>query len=375
MVLLCYSAVTPMLYANEMKEPVKIREKRLKDGSVSLYLDIYMNGKRQYEFLSLYLSPLKKDSEKNKQVMMLAEQMKQKKIDEVRSYALDVVSPQVGNAHLFEAFENFALSKLRKDSRSTYVIYMCVLKLIKAYDASNPKLSKITSQWVQDFKNYIDEQPLKLNSKWEYFQRFQAFFNFLAREELIVRNPVAKVKGFAREENIRVYLTEKEISAVAAVACKEVYKIVQDAFLFSCLTGLRFSDIYKLRWGDVIIDDKYTRIIFEQKKTKSLEYLDIPEQAVSLMGNRGEDSCKVFAGLPPKPGTHLGIIIKAAGISRHVTFHAARHTFAVLMLNHGVDIYTLSKLLGHRELETTQVYAHLSDEKKKRAIDSLPRLL
>jgi integrase len=123
--------------------------------------------------------------------------------------------------------------------------------------------------------------------------------------------------------------------------------------------------------------DGSTRIIFRQQKTRGLEYLDISDQAVGLMGPRQSDDQPVFGASVST--TYLSCILSswaaAAGISKHITFHSARHTFAVMMLQIDVDLYTVSKLLGHRDIKTTQIYAKILDKKKQEAVNKIPRIL
>lgn len=122
--------------------------------------------------------------------------------------------------------------------------------------------------------------------------------------------------------------------------------------------------------------DGGTRVVFRQKKTRGLEYLDISEQAVRYMGLRGRADERVFSGLKYSAWHNLALRewCMKAGITKHITFHCGRHTFAVLQLSLGTEIYTLSKLLGHRELKTTQVYAQIMDEKKREAVNRIPEL-
>ena len=156
----------------------------------------------------------------------------------------------------------------------------------------------------------------------------------------------------------------------------DVYKrqVLKRAFLFSCLTGLRKSDIQKLTWGEVQKFGKYTRIVFKQRKTKGQEYLDISSQAEKYLGERGNPDDIVFTGFTYGSWTSLELQrwSLAAGVNKNLTFHCARHTFAVLMLDLGADIYTVSKLLGHRFLTTTQIYAKVLDKNKQNAVSLIP---
>lgn len=119
------------------------------------------------------------------------------------------------------------------------------------------------------------------------------------------------------------------------------------AFVFSCLTGLRFSDVKRLKWGQVISFGNFTRIEFTQKKTNGVEYIDISSQAVKFMGDRGSDDECVFK-LKGKSYSYFDLKswLDRAGINKHVSFHSARHSFAVMLLDLGTDIYTVSKFWG-----------------------------
>ena len=143
-----------------------------------------------------------------------------------------------------------------------------------------------------------------------------------------------------------------------------------------CLTGLRKSDIEKLTWGEIQKFGKFTRIVFKQKKTGGQEYLDISDQAAEYLGTRRNDVDRVFEGF--RYGAWISLELKrwalASGISKNITFHCARHTFAVMMLDLGADIFTVSKLLGHRDLSTTQIYAKVLDKNKQAAVNRIPKI-
>lgn len=172
-----------------------------------------------------------------------------------------------------------------------------------------------------------------------------------------------------------MYLTIDEVRLLARTECH--YPSVKRAFLFSCLTGLRRSDIERLKWKDVYTQDNFTRIIFNQKKTNGLEYLDLAPEAVELMGERGKPDDNVFDWIhsPHVTNSTLREWCMGAGIKKHITFHSGRHTFAVMMLDLGTDIYTVSKLLGHREIGTTQIYARVLDKNKQAAVAKIPSIL
>jgi len=148
---------------------------------------------------------------------------------------------------------------------------------------------------------------------------------------------------------------------------------LKNGFLFGCWTGLRLSDIEKLKWSE--IQDNY--LVFRQKKTKGVERMKLHKNALNILENQKliSDQSNVFQ--MPQRATGQRILrdwIRSSGIKKNVTFHSARHTYATLLLTFGVDIYTVSKLLGHKDIKTTQVYAKLIDLKKDEAVDRLPEI-
>jgi integrase len=121
------------------------------------------------------------------------------------------------------------------------------------------------------------------------------------------------------------------------------------------------------------ISDNGFFIRFTQQKTGGVEMMPISDQAYSLMGGRRQPKDKVFKGLTYSAysNRHLAKWIGLAGITKEITFHCFRHTYATLQLSKGTDIYTVSKMLGHRSLKTTQVYAKIIDEAKRQASERI----
>ena len=276
----------------------------------------------------------------------------------------------------------------KPDSLGNWGNWHSCLKHLERYCDEKTTFKDIDADWIEGFKDYLENAnkdaykkkneknapftPLSQNSKVSYFNKLRACINQAFEDRIIPTNPMRGVEGFKQDETERAYLTLDEVKKLAATPCK--YQFLKDAFLFSCLTGLRKSDIEKLTWGEVQKFGDYTRIVFKQKKTKGQEYLDIAKQAEQYMGERSADDAKVFPGFKYTSWTLLELRrwVLAAGITKDITFHAGRHTFAVIMLDLGTDIYTVSKLLGHREVATTQIYAKILDKNKQKAVSLIP---
>ena len=351
------------------KQSVKLRRRTLPSGNESLYLDIYHGGVRTYEYLKLYLVKEngRNDKEANRQTLALAEAICAKRLVEVRNGQYGFKTTQA------ISLRDYVQRIIDTKKGSTQRRYDALNNILQGYCRPSMMLADITPAWFTGFLTHLEKQGYARNTLAVYVATFRYIINQACREGLLSTNPIANIKGIGYEETNRVYLTLDEVRLLAKTPCDN--DVTKRAFLFGCLTGLRNCDIRALTWADVHDQDGYTRIIFRQAKTKGQEYLDISKQAVALMGERGSDDTPVFPLMHwSSVRKQLTVWGKRAKINKHVTFHTSRHTFAVMML--GVtDIYTVSKLLGHRELSTTQVYAHVLDKAKREAVDNIPDVL
>lgn len=368
----CYFFVT------RMKEPVRLRRKALKNGEYSLYLDIYVDGKRSYEFLKLYIMPekTKADKERNRQTMATANAVKAQRILEIQNQSFGLKTRR--NVYLFDYVEVLANEKENVNSQGTWRNF---IKHLREFEHGDPRLSDVDVRWVDRFKSYLagaksfrDGCSLKQNSQSLYFSKLKAVFNAAEREGLIDTNPAKASRGISHEASQRQYLTVDELRRLAATQCDD--EEVKRAFLFSCLTGLRRSDVEALTWSDVRREGEFTRLVFTQQKTAANEYLDITPEASLLIGEPMDGDRYIFKlKWKPQANRIIGRWCRNSGIEKHITYHSSRHTFAVIMLMQGVDIYVVSKLLGHRELSTTQIYAHIVDKAKQEAVAKMPLIL
>lgn len=375
------------------KEPIKLRKRKMTNGYISLYLDIYLNGSRSYEFLKLYLVPedSRKAKAKNKETLLLAEAIKSKRIVELRNGEYGFKSDYKEDTLFFPYYKSLCEKRLGAESRSNWGNWRSALIHLEHYEKNhNITFAQINKKWIEGFRDYLEKEacawendfrkrikdhPLSKNTCYSYFNKLRACLNIAFKERIIRINPMRGVVGIKEPDTTRMYLTVDEIKQLAHVKCE--YPNIKRAFLFSCLTGLRRSDILRLKWSDVQKQGEFTRLIFRQKKTCSQEYLDIAPQAAELLGDRANDDDLIFQDIHSPSVTNQTIKkwVLRAGINKDITFHCARHTFAVMMLDIGTDIYTVSKLLGHRFINTTQIYAKVLDKNKQKAVAMIPDIL
>lgn len=367
---------------------VILRNRQRKSGKSALYLDINVDGERRMEYLKLYLTggTSRADKIADKETMRVAETIKAKRLMELREGQPDL-KPKRRRVLLHDYIENIIASK----NGSTQITWRTMVSHLLNYDPDKRiYLDEVTPDWIIGFKGYLDrvekfkvssrgqrvdsEKHLSQGSKNILLHKLKAVFNQAEEDWLIDRNPAKKVDVFKKTDKEREYLTLEELKLL--LQTPSAGKPICRAFIFSCMTGLRWSDVSSLRWGDVREYDGHLRLVFTQRKTQLLEYLDLSEQAAEWMGERKEDSRKVFENLPViQYGRHyIERWVKEAGINKHITFHCGRHTFATMLISQGVDLYTVSKLLGHRSIQTTQIYARMLDKTKKAAVEKIPRL-
>jgi integrase len=340
--------------------------------------------KRTYEFLRLYLYDKPKnflEKEHNKETQLLAESIRAQKILDLQSRKHGFVSSVNGKIGFLEYFK--LMVEKKSDSNGNYGNWLSTLKHLTNFCKGNDiQLSKVDDSFLEGFKIYLltnkissRNGKLSQNSALSYFNKVRTSLKEAYQTKMIAENPINRVKGIKEKESNRQYLTLDELQKLVKTDCD--YPIMKDAFIFSSLTGLRFSDIKSLKWKNITYDSQNGYIIkFTQQKTKGVENLPISEQAIRIIGERKHDDEFVFSNLIYS-AYHNKILhkwIEKAGIDKHITFHCARHSFATLQLTMNTDIYTVSKLLGHRHLKTTEIYAKVIDKKKINAVANMPDL-
>lgn len=353
---------------------VKIRKHKLAvEGRYSLYLDIYANGKQWQETLKLYLEPEKGSpvaKQMNKQTMEIAKKVQAQRLLEIQNNGYGF-KPVKRTSQTFNEYVKGIWAE-RKKTGVNFDGWDSAMKHLNAFDAKIA-FSDLTADLLERFKSYLLSK-VKPNTALAYFSKIKHAVHKAFRERLILENPAELVKSPKEVDTKREYLTAEELERLVNTPCR--YDFLKRAFLFSCLTGLRWSDVNNLTWNEIREINGVYHILYTQKKTRNAEVLPITESAYRLLGEPKAGDEKVFVGL--KYSAYMNVALQTwvnhADIKKHITFHCARHTNAVLLLNNGVDIFTVSKMLGHRELKTTQIYAKVVNQTKVAAIDKLPQI-
>lgn len=401
---------------------VKLRQKKISGDRQSLYLDFYpaiphpeTGEPTRREFLGMYVyldkNELKKtikdkeqkgqdteklndllealkpltpvDKQHNKETLQLAEQIRQKRENYLNKPEIyngyekeQLKKKQQGEKNFLEYFKTLA----DKRKASNHGNWVSAYKYFEKFTNGNLKFADLNEKFCNEFKEYLlttksnksSKTILAQNSAVSYFNKLKASLKQAYKDGYLPSNLNAKIEPIKQAETQRNFLTIEELNSLVKTECNN--PLLKRAAIFSALTGLRFSDIKKLVWGELeYIEDNGYFIQFKQQKTKGVEMMPISEQAYSLLGERKQPTDKVFEGLTYSAyeNKHLYQWIGAAGITKDITFHCFRHTFATLQLSNGTDIYTVSKMLGHRDLKTTQIYAKIIDKTKRDAANKI----
>ena len=375
----------------KFKEPVRLREKKLKDGNRSLYLDIYSKGIRKYEYLKMYLVPevSTEAKERNKQTMKVAEQIKAERILSLQSKGVaewDSIKkasmPMV--LWLEQEYEHpgrelsVSAKRWRLQTRKMFTNYLDTIH------RPNLALEEVDKTICRGFLNYLrtaknrtknEEKLITGTTAHQYMTEFISSLNYAVREGLIQSNPfkqIPSVERIPRDDKEREFLTIEELKLL--MNTPGFRDDVRVAFFFSCFTGLRIGDIRNIAPKHIFksADGSMEYICMDMSKTKHDVVIPLSDEAKRwLPESKGRDVPYFTLPVPATISWNLDHWVKKAGIDKHITFHCARHTFATMMLTLGADIYTTSKLLGHNHVVTTEIYAKVVDKKK---VDSMAQL-
>lgn len=376
-------AVTTELKRNsKSKEPVRIRFKKLANGSVSVYLAINVNGRRTYDYLKLYLVPETDQTAKlqNRQTMEAVYAIKAQRILQITNGAAGIKKDLRNKMRLVDWLKIYQDRQVNKGKRGAKRWGRTMIFVIEGYDGGkDATLADIDLQWLTDFmiylmNDYVTYKKTKLTNGTvdNYLRCLKAAFNVAVEEGIMPTNPMlaldrSHLKGTTYE---REFLSVEEVKKLIDTPCRR--PDIKGAFLFSCFCGLRISDVRSLQWKHVVTAGEKMYLKITQFKTRRPLSIPLSRQALRWMperGGAGEDEY-IFPPLS-KNMTVLDDWAKEAGINKHITFHVSRHTFATMELTMGADIYTTSKLLGHTSVATTQIYAKVINSKKEEAVSLL----
>lgn len=373
---------------------VKLRTRKLKTGEYSFYLDIYegtqevvIDGKkvqqpiRRYKSLGQKYHPKRTPREEQNKIKELAEeilireqlrQKTEKQIEVAKKHGVNPANYVIKD--FIEYFER-VISLKKKTTQKNYRGALFQINNFLNDDTNYYKpgitIGSITANFAEDFRAYLQKKNLKESSINSYLRCIKHILNKAFEENLIKENVSKKIK-LTRDEFETVYLTEDEIEKLINTDTRS--EQLKYAFLFSCYSGLRISDVEQLKKSNIV--DNYLRI----KQAKSNTYLSIPlhQNAKEILDIawklKKTESEIIFDNLPSSQARSQSIKrwVKRAGINKKITFHKSRHTFGTNYQRYNKDIYSTKEYMGHKKIETTMRYAKIVDEDLENSINKLP---
>ena len=364
------------------------RKKRLnKRGMALVQVEAYLNRKKMYFSTKIYLKPEQWDAKRkmvknhpNANVLnrMLYENIAAIEQTELglwqqgKSISLDLLKNSIdkplSNGRSFLTFfkEEIANSSLKESTRQNH---LSTLELLQEFK-KEVLFTDLTFEFVSSFDNYLQSKGYHLNTIAKHMKHLKRYINVAINKKYMDIKKYAfrkyKIKSI---EGSNTHLAPEELHKFENLQLTGRYTRLQktkDAFLFCCYAGLRYSDFTNLTSANIVEFHQETWIIYKSVKT-GMEvrlplYLLFEGKGIQIL-QRYKDDLNSFFKLKDNSNINkeLNILAGLAKIDKRVSFHTARHTNATLLLYNGANITTVQKLLGHKSVKTTQVYANIMD--------------
>jgi len=399
-----YRADNTYMISTDTGDNPKLGAKVLSDGKESLFLDYYFgytksinskSGKevvrvdRRREYLSLYLwqaprTPMER--QQNKETLELAKKIRfergQELLESVEGYRLK----KDRDINFIEYFNTYIDNYTKKDKRMLYIALGRFIDFLNATPEYNKytkriKPEQITKDMVEAFTEYLQTRSIGEGAK-SIYARFKKVIQYAIEHDVMTKNPCAGISIKVDDQQLKKeVLSLEEIEKLINTQPKGQNPNIRRAFILCLYCGLRYCDVKDLTFANVDYSNKLLK--FEQNKTKghsatSGVIIPLNDGLIKLIGEPRQPDNRdelIF----PLPSYEMCLKslkrwVKQAGINKHISWHCARHSFAVNILNNGANIKTVASLLGHSSLKHTEKYTRATDSLKQDAINSLPEL-
>lgn len=383
------------------------RDQTNKDGTSTIMVRVTVNGERAVFSSKLSVDPKLWDNEANR-AMGTSRAVKElnRTLEDIRAtirqhyYELEryealVTAEKVRNAFLGITVRTESILQLFKElleeykalegiskSKATVQKYTRCYKRVEQFLKTKYKLSdmplvEIDHKFIVDFECYLRTvSKCNENTSAKFLQTFKMVIIRARNNGYIKGDPFSNYKIRLKRVD-RGYLTEEELERLrnTPITSKRVAQ-VRDVFLFCCYTGLAYIDLKLLREDNIRTSfDGKQWIMTHRHKTDTVVNVPILDIPMELLA-RYKGQCKNGYLLPilsnQKCNQYLKDVAKACKIDKNITFHMARHTFATTVtLSQGVPIESVSKMLGHTNIKTTQIYARITNQKISRDMEAL----
>lgn len=368
---------------------VTLRHKTIANGKLSLYLDYYpaiinpTTGKetrREFLKLQIHATP-KNELEKahNKETIEFAELIRSKRLIQIRDKEYGFKENINFSVNFIAFYDTIIDGYLNKGSHNNYLSWKASLNYFKAFAGNKISTHQLSLLHLKKYRAFLlstknlrtNKGNLAINTASSYYKKFVYVLKEAYKQNLTTTNLALHADYIKEEETHRAYLTEEELGLLWKTDIK--HDIIKHMAVFSALTGLRFVDIKNLTW-EKIYKDKHLGdyVQLKEQKTGNINNHPISASAYAILKLQPTTEGFVFAGIKyTQIGRPLKKWIEDAEINKKISFHNFRHSYATLQLANGTDIYTVSKLLGHKNVSTTQIYTKVMDRNKVEAANRI----
>ena len=355
---------------------VTLRTRPLKHGMLSFYLDYYPGYRDQetmktirHEGLNIYIyANPKNERERNFNATMSekAEAIRCRRFESIVNDRYDFFDRHKLKADFLEYYRK----QLRKHDQKWEFVYHHFYNFVHGkctFEEIDIDLCNKFREYLLNAKQLRRDDRISKNSASGYWSTFKGLLKILYRNRLIKTNINDFLDKIEIEDTPKDYLSVEELYKLAETPCKK--PILKTAALFSCLTSLRISDILSLQWHEIVdfaAGGKCVHTITQ--KTKTEDIIPVSDEALQLIGYSPEKTGLVFKGLKRSWTQHpMKEWIREAGITKNITFHSYRRTYATLQGAAGTDIRTIQSNMAHKSITTTQRYMKVVDSNKREA--------
>ncbi len=359
---------------------VTLRTRPLKNGMLSYYLDYYPGYRDQetmktirHEGLNIYIyANPKNERERNFNATMSekAEAIRCRRFESIVNDRYDFFDRHKLKADFLEYYRR----QLRKHDQKWEFVYHHFYNFVHGkctFEEIDIDLCNKFREYLLNAKQLRRDGRISKNSASGYWSTFRGLLKILYRNQLIKTNINDFLDKIETEDTPKDYLSVEELYKLAETPCKK--PILKTAALFSCLTSLRISDILSLQWHEIVdfaAGGKCVHTITQ--KTKTEDIIPISDEALQLIGYSPEKTGLVFKGLKRSwTQQPMKEWIRKAGITKNITFHSYRRTYATLQGAAGTDIRTIQSNMAHKSITTTQRYMKVVDSNKREASNKI----
>ena len=355
---------------------VTLRKRPNKDGTTSLRLDIYKDGKRYppvtLEHLKLSKGNTIIERERNKEKIRLAEEICHQRRIELEANNYNIETDIGKRTIILDWMDSYIKDYTKSDIRNIEGARNRFRNFLEGKKMTSLTFGNLTPLLIEEFIGYLETKSIGEGAK-SYYGRFRKMINNAYKSRILKENILDFVSKSPKGEAIeKDTLTTEELQILLNTPFNNKYKDIKNAFLLASMTGLRWGDVEDLKWEHINIEKNQLKKI--QKKNGKLVTIHINDTVYGLIGKDKPANVKlpVFTLSSHKSVTvAIKKWIKEAGVDLKITFHNARHSFGTNLASNDVDAYKITRMMGHSNMAQANRYIKIANDLKEKVTNSL----